>query len=330
MHDDRQGQARVAGRTLSSTIRIVARTNRVGMDRDVNLLLDAVSTWRERPEFSHYRSIHPLRRFFSHRSPDETIIFLERVTARWLGRAGRYLLIPNQERYPERLVPLLRHVDHILCKSRHAVEIFAARHPSVHYLGFTSQDRALPGSEPDYSRFFHLAGGSSLKGTSTLLEAWSRHPEWPTLTVVQHSRQAPRSVPANINLITRYLPDHELRLLQNACGIHLCPSLGEGWGHYIVEGMSCGAVVLATDGPPMNELVQPDRGILVRYHRSEPRKLGFNYYVDPSELEKAIADVITLPLEAKVRLGHAARRWFEENDRAFRSHGRRVLASLLP
>jgi glycosyltransferase involved in cell wall biosynthesis len=311
------------------TIRVVARTNGVGIDRDVRLLLDAFSAWRERPRFSHYRGISPLRRFFDRRDPCECIVFLERVTARWLRRAGHYLLIPNQERYPQRLLPLLARIDHILCKSRHAQDVFSVVHPSVHYLGFTSEDRRLPGSEPDYSRFFHLAGGSTLKGTASLLEVWTRHPEWPELTIVTHSREAPPKVPANVRLITRYLADPELRELQNACGIHLCPSRSEGWGHYIVEGMSCGAVTLTTDGPPMNELVRPDRGVLVPWSRSEPRKLGTNFFVDPDAMDRSIGSLIRMPLAEKERIGRAARAWFEANDREFRQRLRQLATELL-
>jgi glycosyltransferase involved in cell wall biosynthesis len=313
----------------TAPLHIVARTNGVGIDRDVRLLLDGFAAWRERPRFSHYRSISPLRRFLGRRDPDECIVFVERITARWLRCAGRYVLIPNQERYPERLVPLLRHLDHVLCKSHHAVEVFAAHHPSVHYLGFTSVDRRLAGARPDYGRVLHLAGSSTLKGTSTLLEVWARNPEWPELTLVQHARNAPRTVPANVRLITDYLPDAELQALQNACGIHLCPSRSEGWGHYIVEAMSCHAVTLTTSAPPMNELVQPDRGVLVPYHRSEPRKLGVNFFVDPDALERAIAGVIAMPEHDKARIGDAAREWFEANDRAFRERLRQLTETLL-
>jgi glycosyltransferase involved in cell wall biosynthesis len=312
------------------SIRIVARTNGVGVDRDVRLLLDAFATWRDRPAFSHYRSINPLRRFYGRRNQDECIIFLERVTARWLRKAGQYLLIPNQERYPERLVPLLARIDHILCKSRHAVDIFAARHPSVHYLGFTSVDRALLGARPDYSRFLHLAGSSNLKGTSTLLEVWARHPEWPVLTLVQHSRDAPRVVPPNVRLISNYMADAELQALQNACGIHLCPSRSEGWGHYIVEAMSCRAVTVSTDAPPMNELVNSSRGLLVPYDHSEPRKLGVNYYVSSGALERTIEQLLTVPVPDKERIGQAARAWFETNDREFRGRLRQLATTLLP
>lgn len=299
------------------------------MDRDVAILLDAISEWRERPLFSHYRSIHPFRHFIGRPDPGECLIFLERITARWLRTAGTYVLIPNQERFPERLAPLLDRMDHVLCKSHHAREIFAARHPSVRYIGFTSVDRSLPGARPEYDRYLHVAGASTLKGTDVLIDVWSRHPEWPTLTVVQRGRHA-RNIPQNVEVIDGYLPDAELRALQNACGVHLCPSAGEGWGHYIVEAMSCGALVITTDGPPMNELIRPDRGVLVPYGRVEPRKLGYSFHVDPAALERAIAGVMALSDDVKASVGAAARAWYEANDHAFRERLRSVLGEVLP
>lgn len=315
---------------MSRTVRIVARTNKVGVDRDVRILGRTIGAFDPTPTFSHYRSVGPLRRFWGRRDPDEVLLFLERVTARWLRRAGRYVLIPNQERYPRRLVRLLRHVDHVFCKTRHAEEIFSAVHGSVHFMGFTSVDRRLPEVEPDYGRFFHLGGGSALKGTSRLLELWRRHPEWPVLTVVHHREgERPSGLPANVELLDRYLPDDELRTLQCRCGIHLCPSLSEGWGHYIVEAMSCAAVTVVTDGPPMNELVGPDRGVRVPFHRSEPRKLGVNFHVDPAALEAAVEALIRKPDPEKARTGRAARKWYEENDRAFRRRLEELWTELL-
>jgi len=187
----------------------------------------------------------------------------------------------------------------------------------------------MSGIEPDYDRFLHLAGGSALKGTDTLLEAWARHPEWPTLTLLMHRKGAiPATLPENVDLIDRYLPDQELQALQNRCGVHLCPSRSEGWGHYIGEALSCGAVTVTTDGPPMNELVGPDRGVLVPWERSEPRKLGTNFMVGPEALERAVEELLARPVEEKVRLGAAARSWFEENDARFRARIRELWTEL--
>ena len=311
-------------RTPSGTrrpVRIVARPNKVGIARDVSILQAALSPLGAAVTFSPYRSISPFRRYFGSRGPPEILVFLERVTSRWLGAASRTVLIPNQERFPRRLRHTLRrHVDHVFCKSRHAHEIFSEIHESVHQIGFTSEDRSIASVLPDYRQFLHLAGGSSLKGTEEVLAVWADHPEWPTLTLLWHRPgSAPAVLPENVRLIDWYLPDGELRRLQNACGIHLCPSRSEGWGHYIVEALSCGAVTVTTDGPPMNELVTSGRGVLVPWVRSEPRKMGTNFYVDGRGLEEAVDGILSKSQEELGSLGRSARRWYEENDARFRS-----------
>ena len=244
----------------------------------------------------------------------------------WRGKVAQHFLIPNQERFPHRLIPQLKMVDRVLCKSRHAEEIFSKHHSDVRLIGFTSQDRFLKSVLPDYSRFFHLAGRSTLKNTSLLLELWGAHPQWPRLTLVQHPDNAPRSVPTNVELHRCILTSEELRLLQNICGIHLCPSLSEGWGHYIVEAMSCAAVTVTTAAPPMEELVGNGRGFTVRPYRSEPRHLGENFHADPIELAAVIEGLIAMPVGEKAAIGQAARAWFLVNDQGFSARLRAALA----
>ncbi|MDF3059683.1 MAG: hypothetical protein K0R17_3898 [Rariglobus sp.] len=293
---------------------IIGRKNGVGLDQDAALVAAALRTddWVVR-----HHAPNDWRALLMSRGRADAVIHLERFFPLWKWRGARHYLIPNQERFPERQVGRLKKVDQILCKSRHAEEIFFRLHSAVSFVGFTSSDRLLPETKPDYTSFFHLAGRSTLKGTEGLLALWARHPEWPVLTLVQHPDNAPASVPANVRLISRHISNAELQSLQNSCGVHLCPSLSEGWGHYIVEAMSCRAVTVTTDGPPMNELVRPERGVLVAANRSEPRRLGRNFYVDPDALEKAVGGLIAAPCDEKAVMGNAARRWFEQNNARF-------------
>ncbi|MES2997369.1 MAG: glycosyltransferase [Verrucomicrobiota bacterium] len=291
---------------------IIGRRNGVGLEQDSALISQALAGCEVRTFTPREwkTALNPFRQA-------DAIIHLERVFPLWQLKRGTHFLIPNQERFPLRHLGRLKTIDHILCKSRHALEIFSNLHPSARFIGFTSRDRGNDGSPPDYTRFFHLAGRSTLKNTGLLFELWRKHPEWPVLTVVQDPRNAPATVPTNVNLVSRYLPDEELRSLQASHGIHLCPSLSEGWGHYIVEAMSCRAVTVVTDAPPMNELVGPDRGILVPFHRDEPRNLGRNFHVDPAALESAVMQLINASETEKQELGNAARKWFETNDESF-------------
>lgn len=298
-------------------INLIARTNGVGLDRDVQLVRQELITCGHTVTMSPSRGIPAYHRWIPASQRFDANIFMERVFPRWLSTAPKNFLIPNQERYPLRHVRHLRKIDQVLCKTQHAREIFENLGCNTTYIGFTSDDRNEPTIQPDYRKFFHLAGRSTLKGTETLLSLWNQHPEWPTLTLLQHPENAPDNVPPNVSLISRYIDDIELKQLQNQHGIHLCPSLSEGWGHYIVEAMSVAAVTLTTDAPPMNELIAPSRGILVPFSTSEPRHLGTNFLVDPSQLESAIIKLITSPIPDLAHMGMHARTWFQQNKTDF-------------
>ena len=143
--------------------------------------------------------------------------------------------------------------------------------------------------------FFHLAGRSTAKGTEVLLATWRRHPEWPRLTVVQHPKVATPAAPcANIDHRIDYLDDAALQRLQNANRFHLCPSEAEGFGHYLMEAMGIGAVVLATDAAPMNELVTPQRGVLIPVARTRREGLVDHALVDQGGIEQAVERALAL------------------------------------
>jgi len=305
---------------MPKSINIIARTNGVGLDRDVDLLHDTLASAGWDVTVSHCRAISPLRAIFPEHPRFDANLFLERVFPRWLGSAKSNLLIPNQERFPKRHLKHLDKIDHILCKSRHAEDIFKKLKFPTQYISFTSTDLFDPTIHPDYQSFFHLAGRSTLKGTETILALWKNHPEWPDLTIIQCKENAPEQVPDNVRLITDYIPHEEIKQHLNRHGIHLCTSLSEGWGHYIVEAMSCHAVVVTTDGPPMNELISPARGVLVPHQHSEPRHLGTNYHISPEKLEASIQQLLLMPPEKKRTYGDNARVWFEKNDSRFKEN----------
>ncbi len=248
-------------------------------------------------------------------------IFLESIPFKWLPAGKVNILIPNQEWCRPSTVKELKNIDHIICKTRYAESIFKKMGYTTHYTGFSGQDMFNNEIKKDYKKFVHIAGQSEQKGTNTICKIWERHPEWPCLNLITHRKDFIERYREKKNIIVKSkLPLNELISIQNECGIHLCVSEAEGFGHYISEALSCGAVVVTTHAPPMNELVNQEAGYLVDYHKTENQNLGTNFFVDEMKLEETISRIIETKESAlaqkseKARLSYLKQKdFFEKN-----------------
>lgn len=242
-------------------------------------------------------------------------IFLDRLVPDYFDCARVNCFIPNQEWLDPHDRRLLGEIDLVLFKTRHAVDLLGSEVKRAAYIGFTSLDRRLGHTDGRADAALHVCGWNPHKGTDAVVGAWSQHPEWPELTVVTQLGTRP---PANRNVthVTTRIADARLRELQNACAVHVCPSEVEGFGHTLMEALSCGAVLITTDAPPMDELVSPDEGFLVPPAQTTPMGLGTRYLVDEHRLADMIARVWTTEAQALARIRRAARAKFESS-RAF-------------
>jgi len=304
---------------------LVARSNKYGLTADTEIVAEAIREAGGTCETASTRARGWLDRLLG-RKRAGTIIHFERAFPRWFSAGEKNFLIPNQERFPARHIKRLRQVDRVLAKTLHAESIFSEMGVETEWIGFTSRDRRDEAVARRWDRFLHLAGGSTLKGTEVVLDLWRAHPEWPELVLVQKAENAPADVPANVTLVSGYVDDAELKRLQNECGIQLCPSRAEGWGHNIVEALSVGALAIVTDAPPMNELADSNCALMVAWGRSEPRHLGTCFHVERGALEAAIETAIAMPEAEKLRISAAARTRYEEIDTGFRSRIHRLVA----
>jgi glycosyltransferase involved in cell wall biosynthesis len=251
-------------------------------------------------------------------------------------RHGRYnFILPNPEFTDAAVFNKLSRTPVILCKSRHAHRLFDSLVGSGLFVGFTSKDRLIDYVEKDYRKFLHVAGLSDFKGTERLARLWSRHPEWPTLTIVRSNldrsgaRRQPLATASNLIEIPNWLSDPELKRLQNQCGIHVCPSEAEGFGHYIMEGMSAGSVVITTDAAPMNELVKPSCGFLVRGAVGPELFMTRATYLDEWEMEKTVNKLCSLPIGTLEEMGRFARSRYVRLDADFRGRMKIILHQYL-
>lgn len=249
-------------------------------------------------------------------------LFLEQCHPGWFPYARHNLLIPNPEWFREEQLEYLKGIELVLCKTKSAEIAFQKLGKSPQWIGFLGEDHfggAIAATKPLCA--LHQVGRSELKGTRHVLEVWRRHPDWPTLTVLQREpatkSDCVESSDSNIRFIRERVSDAELLVLQQEHSIHILPSEAEGYGQSLSESLSVGAVVITTDAPPMNEIVTGAHGVVVSAGEGVPFKLGFRFQVDQLALEKAINNVLSLSVADREKIGSAARQWFLDNNARF-------------
>lgn len=229
--------------SAARTVRLIGPNNGAGLTRDREIISAAFVRAGWSLIVADHRDKRPM-------SAVDVNVHVECVTPHLFGSARQNVIIPNPEWWVDAWTYALAHPSVVVwTKTQDAGRIFGQFRARVESLGFCSVDR-MSAEVPRKRTFLHIAGASPNKGTAALLSAWREG--WPHLTVIARQPDL-RCRLRNVTLLNRYLPDAEIRRLQNECAFHVYPSRYEGFGHAQWEGLSCGAVVFATDGPPFDE-----------------------------------------------------------------------------
>lgn len=250
-------------------------------------------------------------------------VFLEMYNPNLARYARQKIGIFNLEWFPTIWRPYLKTFDQLWAKSAEAYSVFTRFGFVSHRTGFMTQDLYDP-DVPRNDTCLHLRGKSSLKGTEAVLEAWSAFPDLPPLTIISATKL---KVPANVRVLPRIGQADLVREL-NTHRFHICPSKSEGWGHYITEGMSTGAVVITTDASPMNEHVQPDRGLLLPVRGTMPRHMAHEYHISPVDLANAVRDAVSMHPAHRAAVSMNARQHILDANESFKATATELLGRL--
>jgi hypothetical protein len=247
-----------------------------------------------------------------------------------INLAKKNILIPNLEWLRDSSFNLLHKMDSFICKTYSAKEFCDQRGYSAIYTSFSTVSPYLPAYKQKKGSFIHIAGASVVKGTTRLAEIWNKHPEWPKLTILARTTEKIQQYQSdNLEIVTGYLDKSDLKKYQNEAEVHVCPSEAEGFGHYICEPLSLGAIVMTVDGFPMNELVQPDRGILIKVKYSEPMYHAKRFIFDQHDFETKINDLLKMNVRQKQELKQNAMIWFNNNDAFFKNTFKKAINEII-
>jgi len=294
-----------------ASINLLACANGVGISRDILIIKTVLEANGHQVFCNHTYRYSPTRTF-------DLNIWLERFNPKTFGCAKKNVMIPNQEWFEKSWLDFLDGFDAIFAKTRFGEDIFS-KLIKTHFISFTSENRYQPYIKKDGFHWIHVVGKSIQKQTELVIKTWRDNPGFPHLTIVQDQKfWKPRLLARNINFMIDRVPEDVLMVMQNCNSVHVCPSETEGFGHYIMEAMSCKAIVITTNAPPMNELVTIDRGILVNTCRSEPMNMSIKHFLSQKDLEDAVIKLTITDAGTKTRMADNARQFFLDNDAEFR------------
>lgn len=295
-------------RIPKNRINIITYKNGKGLEKDFNILKKELTQLGYEVNYVNIIVLEPPPKAYIN-------LFLESGSEYFFNFAKKNYIIPTPEWFVNG-IDMIQKFDMILCKTKEAERIFSQWNPNTKFISFTCQDHYSPNTVKNYKLVYHFAGMSTQKGTQPIENLWINNLHLPPLYLVKTipNEQLNKH---NVFQINGYAHPDTLKLVENMCGLHLCPSETEGFAESLLEAMSTEAVVLTTDAPPMTELITDPR-CLIGYNNTGTQYYATLYYVDPLRLDAMLNYILRLPESELIKIGKSNRQIYLNNDAYFK------------
>lgn len=196
--------------------------------------------------------------------------FLEVINPSLFPYAGKNIWIPNAEWTYKTWEPYIHMVDEIWAKTRECEEIFNGilkGEKPVRYTRWTSIDKVFnPDTDKkNYSKAIVPVGKNIYRHPKPIFQAYLKikqenhtlYSKLPTLHVVHSPAHISVTVPSEIEnkvvIRSEVLRESDYDNLMKECGLCICISMSEGFGHAVNEAMSCGCNLILSPIRPFME-----------------------------------------------------------------------------
>jgi hypothetical protein len=274
-------------------------------------------------------------RHVPHRFPQcpqaEVNFFVEVINPALFAYAGKNIWIPNQEWTYQTWEPYAKMVDEIWVKTREAEELFLKWTPNVKYIGWTSVDKKYPelGSK-DPNRGIVPVGKNVWRNPKPIFQAYSRilaqhpaiFPKLPHLTVVHVPEHVPigdipSGIASKITVRGEVIPEEEYTALLHTCGLVVCMSAAEGFGHAVNEALSAGCIPILSPIQPLREMVKNALWVSNAKIVPHPQCLGVLEDVDVDSLADAFIDYTKMSNDERRSVTMDSRECYEDRHEIF-------------
>ena len=188
-------------------------------------------------------------------------VFLEVMNPSLLSCAATNIWIPNHEWTFKTWTPYLEMVDEIWTKTSEAERIFSSlTTKKVRYVGWTSLNKQTPKRKNYYKAIVPL-GKNLHREIDVILSAYKRiksndrdlYSKLPILNIVSHKDLEIDEEIKDTIILHKNLSETDYDNLLTECGLCICLSRVEGFGHAINEAMASGCNLILSKIPAFTE-----------------------------------------------------------------------------
>jgi hypothetical protein len=288
--------------------------------------------------FGKDTQIRHVPHFYPQCQQAEINFFIEVINPALFVYAAKNIWIPNPEWTYKTWQPYSRMVDEIWVKTLESYNLFyewknqsTTENPVVvQYIGWTSIDKVVPETK-NFNKAMVPAGKNVWRNPRPIIQCYMAiqkqnpglYAMLPELHIV-HSPEAiplpplPESLVGKIILHSEVMPEKEYDELLQECGLCVCMSAAEGFGHAVNEALSTGSILMASPIEPFIELA-PNNSLWVSELKrtKHPQCLGTLMDVDLRSMMEAFQHYAQLSLHEKLLMSQESRALYERHHQTF-------------
>ena len=248
-------------------INLIGNFAAAGLKQDAAILRGLLTN-----QFGESLTINKVHHSMPQCSEAELNIFIEIVNPCLLSYAAYNVWIPNPDWTYRTWIPYISMMDSIWVKTLEAEKTFEKYTDKVKYIGWTSIDKVLS-PKKNYGKAIVLVGKNPYRNPKPLLKAYydlkffdpEIYNKLPELHIPRNVAEISFFVPPDIEskvFLYDVLSEKEYDDLLQECGLAICISNCEGFGHAVNEALSSGCNLILSNIAPFRELTQNSNEVL--------------------------------------------------------------------
>jgi hypothetical protein len=246
----------------------------------------------------------------------DIMIHIEHIIPQYLKvGASANIYVPNIEMLLEYDISNIHKMDYIMCKNIFSFDKFNNYDKIegiTRYTSFTSLFETNVDHDTDYNLVGFFAGTSYLKNAKLVIESWIDNNYFKNINPnvkliitkkIIHPTATEKELKHYLDKIDffrepikkfynkdvsgykydniyyfEYLNAEDYNYFFRKAFLHLCPSMIEGFGHYINEARMMKKIILTTNEQPMNELISHNEQLVLSGSKIDISKIIYNKY----------------------------------------------------